>query len=641
MVLVSAIKVNKAYGERILFQDVSFDVNDGDKIGLIGANGVGKTTLMNMFTGLEKPDGGQVFVNKDLNVGYMRQHVPSDFGKTMYQEAMGVFSHLEYIEIKLNEIAAEISKADKVLEHLIQKQHRLSEEFERKGGYTYKSRLKSTLMGLGFSESDLELPIGALSGGQRSKVQLARLLLSDAKVLLLDEPTNHLDTESVEWLENFLLQFKGAILVISHDRYFLNRITNKTIELENKKAYVFSGNYSRYIEHKAKELESREHQRVNTLREIKRVEGIITQQKQWNRERTLKTARNKQKMVDRLKEDLPEEVKVVSFGSYNFESQSVSGDDVLFAEDIEKSFGDNIVFRNVNMHIRKGEHVFLLGGNGCGKSTLLKTLINDYYEDYSIDAGSVSFGSGVRVGYYDQTQDTLSKHKTIIDEVWDEYPKLTQTKVRNALAAFLFKGDDVFKTIDVLSGGEKARVALVKLMLSGANFLLLDEPTNHLDIMSREAFEDALNSYDGTLLIVSHDRYLVNKLSHRILYFDGTGNVKKHQGGYDSYLEMKQAMLIEQQDRSPEKKGKSLSENTLRKEASANARRIKARIRRIESDIEECENGIESLETELNQAAADYQRIMEITEVLGAKKEKLEQLYDQWEDYGQELENVL
>lgn len=643
MVLLSAQGLQKSFGERTVFSDVSFDVREGERIGLIGANGAGKTTLLNMFTGDAAADGGRAHVARDVVVGHMRQHVPGDLTRTMAEEAMSVFGHLIRMEEELAETARSLERGEGDIKALVDRQHRLGDAFAAAGGYTYKSRLRATLMGVGFSEEDFELPLHALSGGQRSKVQLARLLLSGAQVLLLDEPTNHLDTASVEWLENYLRQFKGAYLVISHDRYFLDRVTERTLELEDGKLSSFRGGYSQYILRKGREREVRQRHRENTLRDIKRLEGIIAQQKQWNRERNIRMAESKQKAADRLRETLEEPVKTPDIARCMFAAQQGSGDDVLIAKDLRKSFGGKTLFYDVSLHIRRGEHVFLLGPNGCGKTTLIKSLIKTYNHStlgaYAPDGGWVSLGPGVKTGYYDQTQENLNPRHTVLDEVWNAHPLLPQTQIRSALAAFLFRGDDVFKTVEVLSGGERARVALVKLMLSRANFLLLDEPTNHLDIASREAFEDALLSYDGTLLIVSHDRYLINKLAHRILYFDEKGGIGEHRGDYDSYMLAREAVAAETPRQETERKPAE-SEYARKKESAARIRALRARIRRVETEIERAETSISALDEELQgpDTAADFERVLKITHRMERERARLEELYQAWEEDGMKLD---
>ncbi|MFZ5975176.1 MAG: ribosomal protection-like ABC-F family protein [Bacillota bacterium] len=645
MVLLSAQSLGKMYGERTLFENVSFDVREGERIGLIGVNGAGKTTLLSIFTGEAAADSGRAYVSREINVGHMRQHVQGDLSRTMYEEALSVFAPLEAMNAELSDIAQAIEQGRGDTAALVARQHRLGEAFAAAGGYTYKSRLRSTLKGVGFPEEDFSLPLHALSGGQRSKVQLARLLLSDAQVLLLDEPTNHLDTASSEWLENYLLQFRGAFIVVSHDRYFLDRVTNRTLEIENGRLSSFAGGYTRYARHKARELEIRARHRENTLHEIGRIEGIIAQQKQWNRERNLRAAQSKQKIVARLRETLDEPVRAPDITRCMFAAEQGSGDDVLIARGLQKSFGDKHLFTDVSLHVRRGEHVFLLGPNGCGKTTLIKTLIKSLHEsafgDYTPDDGWVTLGPGVKTGYYDQTQERLNPANTVLEEVWNAHRHLTQTQVRNALAAFLFRGDDVFKTIDVLSGGERARVALVKLMLQRANFLLLDEPTNHLDIASREAFENALEAYDGTLLIVSHDRYLINKLAHRILYFNGQGGISEHQGDYDSYVRVREEERAKAQE--PEKLPQwrpAKNEYARKKEAAARIRSLRARMRRTEAEIEKAEDSISRMDAELQgpETAADYARVMQITREMEAERVRLERLYQAWEEDGAELD---
>ena len=476
------------------------------------------------------------------------------------------------------------------------------------------------------------MKIGELSGGQRSKVSLAKLLVSDSNLLLLDEPTNHLDVEAINWLENFLGEYKGAYIVISHDRYFLDKVTNMTMELEHQTLTQYNGNYSKYLDEKERRRQEAEHRYESQMHEINRIEGIIEQQRRWNREKNIRTAESKQKMVDRLKEQLEKPEKEERGIRFEFGVNTRGGNDVLFCDRLSKSFDEKQLFKNVNIHIQNGERVFLLGANGCGKTTLFKIIDGDIFAD----SGKVTLGSRIETGYYDQTQANLNPAKTALDEVWDSYRDMTETAVRNALAAFLFRGDDVYKKIAGLSGGERARIALLKLMLSRANFLLLDEPTNHLDIKSREALEAALESYRGTLFIISHDRYFINKTADRILYLDSTG-ITEFKGGYSYYLEHLERLNHDSVEKKPEKP--VVNEFKLKKERQSEIRRTRTAVSKCESRISELDGEVEELERRLQipEIMSDYAKILELTGRLDELKNEQTQVLEDWEKLSERL----
>ena len=502
MAVLDVQNLTLSFGADMLFKDVSFSIKDKEKVGLIGCNGAGKTSLFKLIIGEYTADSGNCFVGKNVKLGYMQQHTCSE-NNTVYNELVSVFSDLIDVEKQLDDVNKRLTDNVGSLDENIALQDRLNDYYTNNGGLTYKSLTRSALIGLGFTENDFDMPTSKLSGGQRSKLILAKLLLSKADFLLLDEPTNHLDINAVEWLEGFLKDFSGACLIISHDRYFLDKITTKTIEIENKKSRCYEGNYSAFLVKKEAEQKAVEEKYENDMKEIARLEGIIEQQRQWNREKNIKTAESKEKVIERIKAQLVIPDSRVAKIRFDFSPNCVSGEEVLNVENLSKSFGDKVVFSNASFDVRRKEKVFLLGDNGCGKTTLLKILMKDYMPD----SGRFKFGSMVQTGYFDQVQEKLDLNKTALDEVWSHFPAMTETAVRNALAAFLFKGDDVYKVLKDCSGGERARVALLKLMLGKFNFLLLDEPTNHLDAFSREELENTLLDYDGTLLIVSHDRY--------------------------------------------------------------------------------------------------------------------------------------
>ncbi|MDD3767077.1 MAG: ABC-F type ribosomal protection protein [Eubacteriales bacterium] len=619
MALLTASNITKSFGDALVFKDVSFGIEDTDKIGLIGVNGAGKTTLFKTILGLLPPDSGDVYIGKTCKIGYLKQHADINSNRSVYGELMSVFSHLAEIEKELEKIAQGISGGD---HSLIARQQELSEEFERKGGYTYKSRVRGTLAGLGFSESDFDLNVSALSGGQRTRLMLAKVLMSDANLLFLDEPTNHLDISSVEWLENFLRSYGRAVVIISHDRYFLDRVTNKTFELENSRLTIYDGNYSYYIKKKAEDTYAQKRAYENTIREIRRIEKIVQQQRQWNRERNIRAAESKQKMIERLEKNLEAPMAEPENIRFKFDSDTISGNDVLSVSSAAMSYGKKHLFSNVDMFIKKGERVFLLGPNGCGKTTLLKMIAGKIQGK----SGEIKLGANVRVGYFDQIQGELDPSNTVIDEVWNKHPHMTQTEIRNALAAFLFKGDDVNKKIEALSGGEKARISLLKLMLSKDPFLVLDEPTNHLDIKSREVLEGALLNYDGTVLVVSHDRYLINKLANKIYYMTN-GGLEKYEGNYDYFLEKHKTASASTTESKPK-----INDYELRKKAQAAKRKIENQIKRVEEEIAQVEKDIESLETELAKPhiATDFQKAMDISKEVESLRQKLDGLYERW-----------
>lgn len=631
--LLNGSNIKKMFGDEMLFEGVSFTVDDNDKIGFVGANGAGKSTLFKIISETEHYDDGNIFKNKQTKIGYLEQYACSSSEKTLIDEMTDVFSDIMAIEQELDDIRFDIENNRGELEQLISRQTRLNEQLQERDGFYYKSRVRSMLMGLGFSEDEFSMRVSQLSGGQKTRVALGKILLSDANLLLLDEPTNHLDIQSVEWLEEFLKGYKGAFIIISHDRYFLDRVTNKTFELENSHFYSFNGNYSFYAVQKEIDKKTQQRRYENTKKEINRLEGIVEQQRRWNREKNIKTAESKLKVIERLEKELVEPEELENNMFYSFKSCGGGGNDVLITESLSKSFDGNTLFSNADMHINKGEKVFLLGPNGCGKTTFLKIIMGIY----ECDSGSYKIGANIFPGYYDQLQENLSLDKTIIDEITDEYPYMTQTQIRNALAAFLFKGDDVFKEIASLSGGERARVELVKLILKKINFLILDEPTNHLDIESREALEKALEGYDGTMLIVSHDRYFINKLATRIVYMDKNG-LTSYSGNYDYYLSKAKPTEVNES----EKSAPAVNDYQEQKRLAAQKRKTINRHKKVEELISELEEKIEEKNNELlsPEIATDYVKATEITTELAKLNEELEELYTEWEQLEQEVSEL-
>jgi len=632
MVLLTAANLKKTYVTRTLFSDVSFQVAEGDRVGLIGVNGCGKTTLFRIITGEEGFDGGELHLSKNAVLGYVRQHAESTANRTAYGEVLAVFAPLMEAERELADIAARIGQERDPgrLNALVKRQHALSEAFEREGGYTFRARARSTLLGLGVDEEMQQRAFSSLSGGEKAKVLLARMLLSGANLLLLDEPTNHLDISAVEWLEEYLLSYRGAYIVISHDRYFLDRVTSRTFEIENGKLISYTGNYSAFMEKKAHEREVAERHYNNTMREIRRIEGIVAQQRQWNRERSIRTAESKLKEIERLKETLVKPEEEPEALRFRFFAPPAVSNDVVACDHLSKSFGGKTLFSGVELLIKNGERAFLLGPNGCGKTTLFKILLGEI----SPDDGRRMIGAGVKAGYYDQNLSGLSPEKQVIDELWDAYPQMTRTAIRTALGRFLFKGDDVFKRVGDLSGGERARLSLLKLMLSGANLLFLDEPTNHLDIASREALEEALLEFDGTLFVISHDRYFINKLATRILALERDG-VKSYDGDYDAYLaerERERARQAQQEPEKPkEKKPAALEYQTVR-ESRANIRRLRAKLGNVERQSDGLSAELAALTEQLSDpdVASDYVLVTEITARMDAIRGRLAELEEEW-----------
>lgn len=637
MALLQAQNLAKHFGERTLFQNVSFEVYEKDHIGLIGRNGCGKTTLFSILTGKEEADDGFVSRARDCRIGTLEQALPNELDKTLYDITLQVFEPLMRIERALDQIAATIESGCENIEQLVEKQYRLRVAFEQADGLTYRSRTRATLLGLGFLPEDLDKKVENLSGGETRKALLARLLLSDANLLLLDEPTNHLDLQAIEWLEDFLLSFRGSYIVISHDRYFLDKATNKTLELVHETLRASSGNYSRHqqLSFDAHQIAERKYQR--TLREIKRIEGIIEQQRRWNQAHNYVTIASKEKQIERLKKDLVKPEAPPAHIRFHFDAPEPAGNEVIAAQGLTKTFGNQRLFSDLSFLIRKGEHVCLLGANGCGKTTLLRILLG--FETPT--AGSFRIGANVRLGYFEQSMRKLNKEKSIYDEIADAYPRMDPQQIRNALGTFLFRGDDVFKRIETLSGGELARIQLLKLMLEKNNVLLLDEPTNHLDIPSREQLENALCDYDGTLFIVTHDRYFINRIADRILVLSEQG-ISEFSGDWDEYLHaISQPNLSASENiatAAPEQNA-----YVLARERRSAQNKARGELKRIESAVEEKEARVAALECELADpaVATDYQRAALLGAELEEEKQILENLYLSWEKAENTLQSLL
>ncbi len=624
--LLGLNNISKHFGTETLFENISFEVAETDKIGLIGINGAGKTTLFKILTGEMTHDGGDIFKNRNLKIGYIRQHFAAKENTGIFDEVLKTFDYLTDIERELEDINLDIEIKNGDINTLTRRQHELSEKFADMGGFVYKSHIKSTLTGLGFSEDDFSKKLNVLSGGELTRVQLAKLLLSDCNLLLLDEPTNHLDITSTIWLEDFLSNYKGSVIVISHDRYFLDKVTNKTIEISGKRLFSYKGGYTEFMRKKQEFAMSENRRNENTRKEIERIYGIVEQQRSFNREKNIKTAESKLKMIERLENTLTEDIKEEKEIRFKFKTEISSGNDVLFADNLSAAFNGRTLFTDINMHITKGERIFLIAPNGAGKTTLFKKIISG--------GDGIRLGANVKIGYYDQTQQNLDNSKTILDEIRDAYPLFKETELRNACAAFLFRGDDVFKSIESLSGGERARVSLLKLMLSGSNFLMLDEPTNHLDIASKEALEQSFADYSGTMLVISHDRYFINKLADKIYHLTPDG-IKIYEGNYDYYLEKINNVTQKNTSKCGVK-----NDYRLQKERDAALRRLNNALKKCENKIAELEQRQSELEITMNDTSvsSDYGKLSELTAQLDEVTSALDSEMENWENIQTELD---
>lgn len=639
MIVLSTKNINKSYGIDVILKDVSFTINEGEKVGLIGANGAGKSTLFKILTNQLEQDNGELFIEKNKRLGYLSQHLSLHSSVTIYEELLSVFKELLDIEKKLSELEIKMnepynSENEEYHNKIIKNYTTLTELYDAKGGYTYQSEINRVLKGLGFSENDYNKPIGILSGGQKTRTALCKLLLIKPDILLLDEPTNHLDLEAIEWLEQYLIAYKGTVILISHDRYFLDAITEKTLEMIAGHVNVYAGNYTKALELKEKNYEIELKAYKIQQSEIKRQEEIIERYRSFNREKSIKAAESRQKSLDKI-ERINAPDKDGKASRIRFETLIKSGNDVLHIENLAKSFGEKKLFESLNLDIKRGEKTALIGENGRGKTTLFNILL----DNIKSDDGLKVLGKNVFIGYYDQEQSNLNDEKTIIDEVWDDFPNMTTTELRNALAAFLFVGDDVFKKISNLSGGEKCRINLLKLMLSKSNFLLLDEPTNHLDIVSREALEDALLGYDGTILVISHDRYFLNKVVSKIYELEIDG-VKEYIGNYTYYIEKKRnpnRFEVEEEQSLGKTKTQINLEKKKKRDEEKSAKAQKQKIKDIEDSILNIETDLEELQNSLclEDVYSDPEKSKEINNNIAKLQIDLEKLYNEWDEMTQ------
>lgn len=630
MPVLSCSNLTKTYIVDTIFENISFNVEEGDKIGVIGLNGTGKTTLFNIISGELNKDSGDIYVQRDLKIGYLKQHVNIESNKTVFDECLEVFQYLIDMEENLRELEQKISieggkGESKILDTFMNDYGHLSEEFSKLNGYGYKSEIKGILKGLGFSDIDIEKEVNVLSGGQKSRLSLAKLLLTKPNLLLLDEPTNHLDIDAISWLERFLKDYKGAALIISHDRYFLDNIVNRIFHMENKGMTIYNTDYTKFMVYRKRNLDLMKKKYEDQQKEIKRQEEIITRFMNYGGSRYIKQAQSRQKLLDKMKV-INKQVEAKKT-RIKFEPKIKSGRDVLRVEGIRKAFGDFELLKDINFNVYRGERVGLIGANGIGKTTLFKIILGHM----SKDDGNIVIGHHVVPGYFDQEMTRLNFDKTIIDEIWDENPGLDHYDIRTILSQFLFVGDDIFKEIDDLSGGEKARVALLKLILSQANFLLMDEPTNHLDIDSKEVLEDALLDYEGTLFVISHDRYFLNRVTNKILELTEEG-INEFLGNYDYYLEKKNEIIYEEDEDEGKTKTQIKIERKKEKDILIQERNKRKKILELEKEIAEIEKELENIDNELckPEIYEDHKKVVELTSIREKFDSNLNLLYDDW-----------
>ena len=637
--ILACQNITKAYGENVILKDVSFNIEKNDKCAIVGVNGAGKTTLLRIIMGIESADSGNVSLSKFIRLGYLSQTQDTELDNTIYGAMKDAKKYIPEMEQRIRELEKEMeNKSGDELESIMETYNRLTTNFERENGYAYESEIAGVINGLGFTEEDYDRSIDTLSGGQKMRVALGNLLLSHPDIIILDEPTNHLDMNSIKWLEGFLASYNGAVIVVSHDRYFIDKISNKILEIDQTKASIYNGSYSYYREERAKKRRAELQAYMKQQAEIQHQEEVITKLKQFNREKSIKRAESREKKLDKI-ERIEKPIELNNEMRLKLEPVCESGNDVLMVENLAKSYDDNKLFENLNMDIKRGEHVALIGGNGTGKTTILK-LIN---RSIPKDEGTISLGTKVRIGYFDQEHHDLNVNKTIFEEMSDSFPDMNNTRIRNVLAAFLFTGDDVFKTISDLSGGERGRVSLAKLMLSPANFLILDEPTNHLDIPSKEILEDALKDYTGTILYVSHDRYFINKTATRIIELrekvltNYIGNFDYYEEKRDDIFSVQHPDLMSGADISSDKTD-NVKESRLtyeqQKAENARQRKLSNRIRNLEKSISETEEELQEIEKAMNDPAngTNMELLMELSKKKEEADQRLLEYYSDWDE---------
>ena len=638
--ILSCNNISKSFGTDVIIKSCSFNIEDHEKAAIVGINGAGKSTLLKIITGEEPADTGIVTLAKDKTLGYLAQQQNLQSDRSIYDELLSVKQYILDMESELRRIETAMNSASgDELDALMNRYTNLNHKFEMNNGYAYKSEITGVLKGLGFDEEDFSLHVNTLSGGQKTRVSLGKLLLSKPDIIMLDEPTNHLDMESISWLENYLLNYNGAVLIVAHDRYFLDKIVSKIIEIDNGDCTVFSGNYTDYASKKAILRNMKLKEYLNQQRDIKHQEEVIAKLKQFNREKSIKRAESREKMLDKI-EVVDKPVELNARMNIKLEPSVISGNDVLTVTDLTKSFDGNTLFNNINFEIKRGERVALIGNNGTGKTTILK-LINGIIQP---DSGSIYLGAKVAIGYYDQEHHVLDPDKTLFQEIQDAYPDLNNTQIRNTLAAFLFTDDDVFKYIRDLSGGERGRVSLAKLMLSNANLLILDEPTNHLDIVSKEILENALNSYTGTVLYVSHDRYFINATATRIIELTNR-NIVNYIGNYDYYIEKRDILTAKafpdtntDVSSSEKVKDSKISWQQSREEQNR-LKKKKNDLKHTEERIADIEKRIEDIDTEYSDPSigSNTARLMELHNESTKLKKELDELYEHWEELMEEM----
>ena len=639
--ILNATNISKSFGSNEIIKDANFLVNEHEKVAIVGVNGAGKTTLLKILTGEERADSGNVILAKDAKLGYLRQINNVDSTLSIIDELYTVIEHILNMEKRMLEMQEQMQHlSGEELEALYSSYTALTHSYELMDGYAAKSKVIGILKGLGFDENDFERKINTLSGGQKTRVFLAKLLLEEPDIILLDEPTNHLDLRSIEWLESYLLNYKGAVIIVSHDRYFLDKIVSKVIDIENAEVQMYSGNYSDFSAKKQMLLDAKMKEYLNQQQEIQHQEAVITKLKQFNREKSIKRAESRQKQLEKIERVEAPKTHIENM-RLSLDISKESGKDVLTVHDLSKSFDEKHLFSNINFEIKRGERVAIIGDNGTGKTTLLK-IINGLLTP---DTGEVIYGSNVSIAYYDQEHQVLHMDKTLFDEISDTYPEMNNTQIRNILAAFLFTGEDVYKKIGDLSGGERGRVSLVKLMLSKANFLLLDEPTNHLDILSKDVLESALNSFPGTICYVSHDRYFINKTATRIL--DLTGNrLLNYIGNYDYYIEKREAVegAANLSNNNIEEKPTEISDSKQEwienKTAQAQKKKVTNALNKCEKEIEKLEEKLALIDEEFAnpEISSNVGKLMELQKEKTALEEKLEKLMNEWEELTLSLE---
>ena len=651
--ILACQNISKSYVGNDVLKNVNFHIEKNDKCGIVGINGAGKTTLLRIILGEEEADSGNVVIARDVRMGYLSQNQDTELDNTIYGAMQEAKKYIIEMEARIRQLEQEMEgKTEEELAPILEAYNRLSTQYDRENGYAYESEITGVIAGLGFSKEDYDRPIASLSGGQKMRVALGRLLLSHPDIIILDEPTNHLDMSSISWLEGYLAAYPGAVIVVSHDRYFIDKITNKIIEIDQGVSGIYNGSYSYYSEEKAKRRQAEMNAYIKQQAEIAHEEAVITKLKQFNREKSIKRAESREKKLDKI-ERIDKPTETITDMRLKLEPVCESGEDVLLVENLAKAYGENKLFEELGMDIKRGEHVALIGGNGTGKTTILKIIARKLAKD----AGNVTLGAKVRVGYFDQEHHDLDVNKSIFDEMSDSFPDMNNTRIRNVLAAFLFTGEDVFKKIGDLSGGERGRLSLAKLMLSPANFLILDEPTNHLDIPSKEILEDALKDYTGTVLYVSHDRYFINKTATRILELR-ENVLTNFVGDYDYYEENRDHHFAVQHpdlaanlginsegtgnavatsgDSSDATGNKSAGrlEYESKKASYAEQRKRENALKRVEAAIEKTEGEISEIDEQLNDPAngTDAGLLMELASKKQEVEEKLEALYTEWEE---------